>query len=413
MGLAMAPLVLVRAVVSRPWRQALPGRLGLGRPVSGGAPRLLLHGVSVGEVKAMRPLVAALRAERPGLQLVLSSTTPGGLATAKRLFPDLPVVVYPLDLRFAVRKFLVRVRPHSVVLMELEIWPNFLRRCTECEIPVAIVNGRITKRSLAGYRRVQRLLPQFDWIRLYGAQSERYAERFRALQVPPERILCTGNLKYDGLPDAADEDLFRRSPWPAWVAGRPAVALGSTHEPEEREILAAAAAAGVAGVLWLVVPRHPERAARLRRELRAAAKGAQVLLRSELDPGRPLPPGAILLVDTFGELELCYRAARIAYVGGSLVPHGGQNVLEPAAVGRPVLVGPHTDNFAEEVDLLERAGGLRRGEDAAALVELLQSWLEDPASAEAAGRAGRAALEARRGATATTIAALERAGALP
>ncbi|TAH38560.1 MAG: 3-deoxy-D-manno-octulosonic acid transferase [Planctomycetota bacterium] len=411
-GLVLAPLALIRAAVSPVYRRALPGRLGFGPVLAGGARRLLLHGVSVGEVKAMRPLVAELQVRRPDLQLVLSSTTSGGRETARRLFPGLEVVTYPLDLPFAVVRFLRRVRPSAVVLMELEIWPNFLRHCTRAAVPVAIVNGRITDRSVQGYRRVQRFLPQFDRIRLYGVQNERYAERFRALHVPPDRIVVTGNLKYDNLPQAADEAAFRASPWPAWVAGRPAVALGSTHEPEERDILAAAGDWG-RNLLWIVVPRHPRRAARLRKELAGVAAGRPVLLRSELRPGQAVAEGAVLVVDSFGELEHVYRACSMAFVGGSLVAHGGQNVLEPAALGRPAAVGPHTENFADEVALLEAAGGLARVGDARALVGLLAVWLREPRRAASAGEAAADALAVRRGAATCTLQALEQARLLP
>jgi len=407
-----APMVLLRAVASRDFRSALPGRLGWTRRLPGEG-RLLLHGVSVGEVRAMRPLVEALRQRLPERELAVSSTTPGGRATARRLFPELPVVPFPLDLRGACGRFLDRVRPRAVILMELEIWPNFLRACSRRDIPVAIVNGRITERSMSGYLRVQRLLPQFDRIRLYGVQNERYADRFRALAVPAERIVLTGHLKYDARPVAASAKP-PVAPWSLWVRERPAVVLGSTHSPEERQILAAAARAGdvLGQVLWLVVPRHPERGPRVARELAGLWPGA-VHLRSCCPVDRPLPPGAVLVVDSFGELEQVYRAARVAFVGGSLLPHGGQNVLEPAALGRPVLVGPHTDNFAEEVALLEAAGGLRRARRVPELLELLAAWLKDPAAAAAAGAAGAAALAACRGATERTLAALEEAGLLP
>ncbi|RMH01321.1 MAG: 3-deoxy-D-manno-octulosonic acid transferase [Planctomycetota bacterium] len=406
-GLALLPLLLVR-VLLRPRRAvAVRERLGLARRDPRAAGALLLHGVSVGEVAAMRPLIERIRRRHPELRLAVSSTTPSGRATARRLFPDLPVFTFPLDLPFACRAFLRRVRPRAVVLMELEIWPNFLRACNRFRLPVAIVNGRITERSMTGYRRVHRLLPQFDRILVYGVQNERYAERFRRLAVPPERIRITGNLKYDAVPECRP-GREPQEPWRGWCAGRPALVVGSSHEPEEVEILRAVAARPeLARALLLIVPRHPERAPRLRRELEAVADGRPVLLRSEQANGRPLPAGAVFLVDTFGELEQVYRCGRVAVVGGSLVPHGGQNVLEPAALGLPVLVGPHTENFAEEVELLAAVGGLRRASDPSSLVTCAAEWMADPATAEACGRAGAAALAARRGAAASTLRLLE------
>jgi len=413
-GLFALPWVGLRCLVSLRYRSDLSARLGRGPVLEGAAPRVLLHGVSVGEVSAMRPLVGELRARRPDLHLVVSSSTPGGRQTARRLFPDLDVVAFPIDFRGACRRFLARVRPAAVVLMELEIWPNFLRGCSARQVPVAIVNGRITERSLSGYLRFQSLLPQFDRIALYGVQNELYAKRFERLEVPPERIVRTGNLKFDVLPDSDDDAAWRASPWPAWTGGRPALALGSTHAPEELELLTAAAGRPeFADVLFLVVPRHPERAPRLLRELRAALPGRPVQLRSAATEGAPLPAGAVLLVDGFGELEAAYRSVQVAFLGGSLIRHGGQNMLEAAALGVPVLVGPHTENFQEEVELLEAAGALRSASEAGVLLEFAADWLADPAAAGSAGRAGREALAGRRGAAASTYAALSHAGFLP
>ncbi len=412
-GLALVPVMMLRSLFTRDGRRGFAQRLGFAPRDTGFQDGLLLHGVSVGEVAAMRPLVEELRRAHPELALAISSTTPSGRATARRLFPELAVFAFPLDLAFACRLFLGRVRPAAVVLMELEIWPNFLRACNRRDLPVAIVNGRITERSMSGYRRVQRLLPQFDRIALYGVQNDRYANRFRQLAVPWERIQVTGNLKFDSVPQL-DPELPAPAPWPAWIDGRPVVALGSTHEPEELDLLfEACRRPEFDPVLFLVVPRHPKRAPRLLRDLREALGARPVLLRSSQPEGQALPDGAVLVVDSFGEMEVVYRCCQLAFVGGSLIPHGGQNVLEPAVLERPVLVGPHTENFLDEVELLAEAGGLRRGEDPARLLGYAAEWVADPASAAESGRRGAHALSARRGAAATTLRMLEQAGILP
>jgi 3-deoxy-D-manno-octulosonic-acid transferase len=389
----------------------LPGRLGFAACTPPDAARpLLLHGVSVGEVKALRPLVALLRERRPGLAIAISSTTPAGLATARSAYPDLAVHAYPVDLPGATRRFLARVRPCAVVLAELEIWPNFLRNCHARGIPVAIVNGRITDSSIRGYRRVQRWLPRFDRIALYGVQNERYASGFRALEVPHERVVVTGNLKYDNLPTAAEDAAFRASPWARWSAAAPLVVFASTHEPEELELTRAwARSAQRERAVAVVVPRHPQRSERLAEALARAHPG-RLLRRSALRGDEPLAPGDLLLVDTFGELESVFRGARGAFLGGSLIAHGGQNVLEPAALGVPVVTGPHVQNFREEVELLESAGGLRRAAGADEVIRCLESWLADPAAAARQGRAAAGALASRRGAAQSTFAALERVG---
>ncbi len=412
-ALLLLPMILWRCARSPGFRRALPGRLGFAARTPTEALRpLLLHGVSVGEIKALRPLVQLVRARRPQLPIALSSTTPAGLATARAAYPDLAVLAYPADLPGATRRFLERVRPRAVVLAELEIWPNFLGGCHARGIPVAIVNGRITEASVRGYRRVQRWLPRFDRIALYGVQNERYASGFSELEVPRERVVVTGNLKYDNLPTAAEDEQFRASPWARWSAGTPLVVFASTHDPEERELARAWAASPARDrAIAAFVPRHPERSDRLFVELQKLHPGP-LRRRSELSLNDTLTAGTLLLVDTFGELESAFRGARVAFLGGSLLPHGGQNVLEPAALGVPVIVGPHVQNFSEEVLLLEEAQGLLRASDAAGVIRCVESWLADPEAARRAGRAASDALASRRGAAESTFAALERAGIL-
>lgn len=404
----LAPWAFFRLILQPDFRRGLPGRLGFVERLAPAPKRVLLHGVSVGEVKALRPLVRHIQTHLPGHALVVSASTPSGLATARQAFPDLDVVPFPLDYGGAVRRFLARVQPTTVVLAELEIWPNFLRACSRRGIPVAIVNGRITERSMVGYRKVQRLLPQFDRIALYCVQNQRYAERFLALQVPPSSVVVTGNMKFDSLPRGGGE---AGEPWSNWLQGRASWVLASTHEPEELMVLREAAQSGLLqDVRVLVVPRHPRRSAQLLDSLRQAKLGVPIVLRSLAVDSEALPDACVLLVDTFGELESIFAAVDLAFLGGSLIEHGGQNVLEAAAFGKPVLVGPHVDNFTEEVDLLKASGGLRRGEDAQVLLEFARDWLQNPREAQSAGEAGRSALDARRGATETTFNALAQAG---
>lgn len=416
-SLLLMPWVLSRLLFQPGFRRGFPQRLGFLTPLPAGPKRVLLHGVSVGEVKALRPLIHLLQKERPDYELVVSSTTASGLQTARQAFPDLKTVHFPLDFNGSTKRFIKRVAPTAVILAELEIWPNFLRHCNRREIPVAIVNGRITERSMGGYQRVQKLLPQFDRIALYCVQNQRYADRFLGLDVPPESVEVTGNLKYDSLPKGLSE---AAQPWADMIDGRPAVVLASTHEPEEEQFIRALQAAdGMPSALWVVVPRHPHRAAKLEAALKKAAPDSQVIVRSRWpqqgsEGGKELalPDNCILLVDTFGELEAIYSAVAFAFVGGSLIEHGGQNVLEPAAFALPVVVGPHTDNFVEEVQLLKDAGGLHAADNLPVLLECARNWLTDPSQAKKAGMAGQAALDSRRGAAQTTFDALTSAGIL-
>ena len=412
-GVLLLPFVLWRLLRSASFRRTLPARFGFVPYFAPAKGRILLHGVSVGEVKALRSLVRELRERFPAREVVIASSTPTGLAAARAAYPDLQVVAYPLDLPGAGRRFLKRVKPSLVVLAELEIWPNFLLSCTRLGIQVAIVNGRITERSMAGYRRVQRWLPQFDRIALYGVQNERYAERFHMLSVPSERIVVTGNLKYDNLPTLAEDQAFRDSVWPRWQEGVPLVVLASTHEPEEVQVVREWMAKPVsAQAVLVVVPRHPRRSASLMQSLRKECGAREVALLSRIRERPRLEAGSVLLVDGFGELEAIYRCVRAAFLGGSLISHGGQNMLEASAVGVPVVVGPHTENFLEEVEKLRHGGGLVVVEDASQVVECLLRWLEDPQSAKACGQLGAKTLETERGAAQSTIHALQQAGLL-
>lgn len=404
----LAPWAFFRLLLQADFRKGLPGRLGFVDRLQPAPKRVLLHGVSVGEVKALRPLVRHIQEQLPEHAIVVSASTPSGLATARQAFPELDVVPFPLDYAGAVKRFLSRVQPSTVVLAELEIWPNFLRACSRRSIPVAIVNGRITERSMVGYRKVQRLLPQFDRIALYCVQNHRYAERFLALQVPEESVVVTGNMKFDSLPRGGGE---AEEPWAHWFADQPSWVLASTHDPEELMVLGAAHQSGLlASSRTLVVPRHPRRSAQILEAMRKAEWGVPIVLRSLTADSDDLPAACVMLVDTFGELESIFSTVDLAFLGGSLIEHGGQNVLEAAAFGKPVLVGPHVDNFTEEVELLKASGGLRRGEDVQVLLEFAQEWLQNPREAQSAGEAGRAALDSRRGATETTFNALAQAG---
>lgn len=402
-----SPWWLWRCALGPEFRRMAAGRATLGLPPPprpGERARILLHGVSVGEVRATQPLVRALEAEHPELEIVLSATTLTGIAEARRLYPGKQVLRFPLDPSPLVRRFLARLRPVAVVLIELEIWPNFLRGANRMGIPIAVVNGRITERSFANYRLFKHLLPQFNRISLFCVQDEEYARRFRALAGDGSRLVVTGNMKADALkvgrvePGAELRRLLGGAP------GQPVIVGGSTHAPEEL-LLAQAWRAAVPGARLVLVPRHPVRAPQLVREL--AQAGFEVQLLGELRAGRARPdPRLPVLVDTIGELERVYGLATLAFVGGSLAPHGGQNVLEPAAQGLPVIHGPHVRNFALEAELLFAAGASRRIESSSELGPALAALLDDPAARERMGAAGSGAVAAQQGATALTLAAL-------
>ena len=371
-------------------------------------PCILVHGVSVGEVKVAVCFARELARRHPDTEVVISASTDTGVEVARGSYAG-QVVRYPFDLSAVVNRFLRLLRPASVVLVELELWPNFLRCCNRAGIPVAVINGRMTQHSFGQYLLFRRALPQFNRVSLFCAQLDEYAERFKSLGGAADRAVVTGNLKADGLtigrPDAATvaglRELFGVRP------GVLVVVAGSTHEPEERQVFEACRDS-VPEARLILVPRHPVRVPEVLRSLDELGVRAQLL--SELRGGAVADPSRPAVVDSIGELERLYALADLVFVGGSLIPHGGQNVLEPAALGRPVIHGPHMSNFVQEAGLLERAGASRRVADTDELGRVLAELMSDPAARERMGTSGRGAVEAQRGALAATLAALAEGG---
>ncbi len=393
----------MKIATSRRWRAGLSQRLGAVPPRAGDRPCIWVHGVSVGEVLAARTLVAAMRESLPGWEVVVSTTTRSGQEVARRTFPDLHLFYYPIDLSFVTRKVLDRIRPDVVVLLELEIWPNFLLTTSRRGIPVFLVNGRITTRSVKGYRRLQKLIPEpLDRIELYGVQTEAYRERFLALGVPPGRVFVTGNLKFDTVVTEGVAGLRKSLSDSLGIGADEWVLLaGSTHDGEEEMVLRAfrAVAERDPKARLVLVPRRLERLASV--EASVASAGFRPVRRTKAGASAGAKP--VIVVDTMGELGSLYAVADVVFVGGSLVPHGGQNMLEPAGFGKPVLTGPHHWNFEEVVDALGAAGGLEVVKDAASLEAAVLRLHADRGAAARRGEAARGAVLRGKGATLRTL----------
>jgi 3-deoxy-D-manno-octulosonic-acid transferase len=405
--LVSSPWWLTRALFDREWRAMVLGRLTLDLdwlPERTGSQRVMIHGVSVGEVKAAQSLIQALRVSRPEIEIVVSTSTNTGVEVANNLYPDLSVVRFPLDSSFLIRRFLRRVAPTSVILMELEIWPNFLREANRWGVPVAVVNGRITRVSFSRYGIFKRLLPQFNRLTLVCAQDERYADRFEALSLPRERLVVTGNLKVDGLRTGPVDPGVELTRMAGVRAGQFTLVAGSTHDPEERQIVQAARK-GVPDMKVILVPRHPVRTAEVTRALNQIGEKPQLLTRLRNGSEQP-DPDKPLIVDTIGELEQVYGLADIVFVGGSLVPHGGQNMLEPSAQGLPVLYGPNVSNFRQEASFLEEVGAAERVANPSQLATALRRLLDDEDTRNRMARAGIESVEKQRGAAKLTFDAL-------
>lgn len=408
LGLCLySPVLVWRSIADSRYRRSFRQRTGRVQIATDGRPIVWIHGVSVGEIKAAANIIARLRVERPDLQIVLSSTTPNGHQVARQDHPDLQVVFYPLDFGLWPGRALDRIRPRCVLLMELEIWPNFLQAAARRDVPVAVINGRISEKTFHGYRRAKGLLPQLDRIRLFCVQDGSYQKRLLDLGVDPATVVVTGNMKYDSVVMGGHSDAgvaLRR-----WLVrpGRLVLVAGSTHADEEVSVcLAAASRPESAGMRIVVAPRHPERSSSVVDSLRAAGRSA--VRWSETDSGAaPLPEDAVLVVDAIGHLQKFYAACDIAFVGGSLIPHGGQNMLEPAAQGRAVVFGPHTSNFRTDVELLLREEAAIRVADRDALGVELARLCADEGLRNALGNKARAVIAQNKGATARTLARLD------
>jgi 3-deoxy-D-manno-octulosonic-acid transferase len=384
----------------------LPARFGRRARRAGTAPCVWVHGVSVGEVKAAARLVESIEARVPGVEIVITTTTDTGFRVAKERYPGRRVEFYPPDLSWIVRDALDRLRPDLVVLVESEVWPNFLSTVAARGIPVALVNGRISERSASRFRRAGRFVrPLLSSLATVCAQVETYAERFRSMGVAADRCFVTGNLKLDNVPlaeERARSERFARLFGDA--ASSPLLVAGATHPTEERDLGRIVQRVREAGIPLraIVAPRHPGRAAAAQADLERG--GLAVVRRSTLSwDGAGVPYGPVVLLDTVGELESVYSLADAVFVGGSLLRHGGHNMMEPASLGKPVVVGPHTFNFRGEVDLLMAARGIVTVGDADGLHDVLLRWLREPGEAAAVGRRGREAILASKGATGRTI----------
>ncbi len=367
--------------------------------------RVWVHAASVGEVRAVEPFLRAVGRRFPGLGRCLTTTTVAGKRLAEDLGLAEEVRLAPVDLPFCVNRFLSAWRPRALVLVETELWPNWIRTARSRRVPLALVNGRISDRSFGSYRRLRFFWrPLLEGFAAIGVQSPGQAERFGRIGAPAPALRVTGNLKFDvPLPDLSRRpDLLRRYGFSAddrvWVCG-------STHAGEEGILLEAFRGLRQRGVpaKLVLAPRHVDRVPELARRLEQA--GFAFRLRSALSSSGG--PFDALLVDTVGELPEIYGAATWAFVGGSLIPQrGGQNPLEPARWGVPVAFGPHMKDFREMVDLFLREGGAFRAADGKALEERLFAWFRDPEAARRAGEAARRVAESQGGALDKNLALL-------
>ncbi|MBP7775778.1 MAG: 3-deoxy-D-manno-octulosonic acid transferase [Acidobacteria bacterium] len=412
-ALAASPWLVYQAVRYRKYVGSMSQRLGY-LPVSfniDAEPSIWIHAVSVGELLTARPLIAALREKHPALRIFLSTTTMSAQQLARRNPLDVDGVFYfPFDLGFVVRRTLDLVKPKLFLMMETEIWPNLLRECRRRGVKTAIVNGRLSSRSFPRYRLARgffrHVLADID---RFCVQSEESAQRFVAIGAPADRVTVTGSLKFDSLEPASAGQVrsrervlryFRFPPSrPVWIAG-------STMRGEEAIVLRVFRRLKTVqpSAVLVLAPRHPERFDDV--VALALQEGFRTIRRSEL-PIDAEPRADVVVLDTIGELAAVYQVGTVVFVGGSLVATGGHNILEPAVFGRPVVFGPHMQNFAEiATTFVANDAGVQVASDGAFEDEVL-ALVADPVRRARLGAAARALVEANRGAKVRTLEALD------
>jgi 3-deoxy-D-manno-octulosonic-acid transferase len=412
LALGYLPLFLVRKVWGAGYPVALRERLGFVRVPPPPLPkaRFWVHAVSVGEVMAAVPLVQALRLRWPAADVVVSTVTATGDQVARARLPEAAATfTFPLDFPGAARRAVRRVDPAAFIALETEIWPNLLRALRRAGVPAVLVNGRISDRSYRRYRLVRGLFRRvLEDVALFCMQSEEDARRIISLGARPERVLVTGNLKMETpLSHAGTAEIWRRL---LHLGQAPVVVAGSTHRGEEAVVLDAyrAVRRDADGLRLVLAPRHPERLDEVEGLVRSRDLG--VVRRSRVSPG---DTPDVILVDTMGELASLYAVADVIYVGGSLVPIGGHNVVEPALHAKPVIFGPHMTNFREAASLLLRADAAIQVGSGSELTAVLARLLADAPARQALGQAAWSAVRTHQGACVRTVAAIERMLALP
>lgn len=410
--LVAGPLVVLRRR-QHYWPTLLP-RLGFGeQPEAASGRPLWIHAVSVGEVGVAATLAQALPADLP---LLVTTVTPTGQAQARKLFTgdrarrQATVAYLPFDLGFAVGRFFTRHRPRGLILIEGDYWPLVLEGARRRRLPVAVANGRVGARAAARQKRLASLCRRvfFAPVQLFGVQTERDRQRLIASGAPGERLQVTGNLKFDSpLPEPKAE---LEAMLTAVAAGRAVMVAGSTMPGEDAIVVDAFNTVAAERALLILAPRHPERAAAVLQQARQ--RGLRSALRSAL-PSEPMTtpptdpeahgPLQVIILDTLGELASLYRLADIAFIGGTLVPTGGHNPLEPAHFAKPIVVGPAMDNFRDMAEQFDDADAWRRAADGDDLARIITEWLDDPDAAQDIGRRAQQLLVTNRGAVDRTL----------
>jgi 3-deoxy-D-manno-octulosonic-acid transferase len=410
----LLPRFAIDALRNRKYVTGLGQRLGNVPNFSSSQPLIWLHCVSVGETEAARPFVRALRENFPTHNLVISTTTVTGQQVARRVFSEeaAGIIYFPIDWAWVIRRVLNRLQPQAVLIMETELWPNLLRECRRRSIATAVINGRISEKSFGRYRKIRSFMGRILQDLSFAAmQSEADAARMRELGMSPERVRVTGNLKFDSTANHADLVARALRERFGLTDNQQLIVAASTHAPEEGIVLAAfqrlKEILGSEPVRLLIAPRHPERFAEVAALIEATplAWARRSAAQKDSDPASD-----VILLDSIGELRAVFSLAEIAFIGGSIAPQGGHNVLEPAVHGVCVITGAHTSNFAainKELlahDALVQLPDVSNAEAAGELATAFAQLLQDKSRCREIGQRAMSVCERNRGATERSLA---------
>ena len=414
--LAVSPVLLYRLVVQgkyrQGWTQKFMGRLP---KRDSSRPCVWFHAVSVGEVLLLKPVIRRLCERNPDCEVILTVTTSTGHAVAKKDYPDHQVCYFPLDFSWAARNAIRRIRPSVIALVELELWPNFILAADAAQVPLVLINGRMSQHSHRGYRWVRLLmrtvLRRFTDI---AAQSQTYATRLIDLGAPDDKVRVTGSVKFDGVESDRSQPRTQQLKHSFGLSDTEKVFIaGSTQAPEEEYAIDTwlTVRQHHSDVRLILVPRHQERFEEVARLVEK--RGLPLIRRSLILESSPVSSGSagreenssppVLLLDTLGELSACWGLADIAFVGGSLTNRGGQNMIEPAAYGAAVLFGPNTHNFRDVVDALLSHKAARVVHDRDELMHTVRYLLDHPDEAKRIGQTAQQFVLSQQGATEKTV----------
>lgn len=402
------PFLAYKALTNKKYRTGLRERLGRVAPREGDAPCVWLHAVSLGETNIIKPLMPLIAEQHPDWERVVSNATYTGQENARKLYPDVRAFYYPLDFSCSVRRTMAAIRPDLILLVELEIWPNFLAEARRRGVPVVIINGRISERSFRRYRLVRAATRRmFAKVSLFCAQNEACAERAMALGMPQERVVVTGNMKFDSCPASAPEERDAALAESFGIAPDDVLLVAGCTWPGEDE--------AILPIYQRLKQRHPRlrlllaprQADRFGPVATLVAEAGLPCVRRTAMAGDSGPADAVVVLDTMGELAGVYALADLVFVGGSLNPHGGHNILEPSGFAKPVLFGPHVANFRDITDEMLAHNAALCVASAAELEAALADLLANPEHATDLGTRARQVVDRNRGATRRTLEAIE------